>query len=200
MQKKISVWAVAVICVIAIIVSSMTTIVFLSESFNSKLNELNEEYLKKVSAIEEQMAEFGDIAADIRYIDELYREMYPGELDSEQLRKYAIQGFVAGSGDRYGFDYSPEEAEELINSINGETDGIGVNVIYSADKRCIEVISVNNNSPAEKAGVKTGDYIAYVINADGEKVAVAEIGYDAALSQMRGKAGTKAEFSVFRDD
>ncbi|MBE6708227.1 MAG: PDZ domain-containing protein, partial [Ruminococcaceae bacterium] len=200
MQKKISVGAVVVICIIITIVSSMTTVVFLGESFNSRLNELNEKYLDKMSVIEEQMAEFGDIAADLRYIDQLYREMYPGELDNDQLRNYAIKGFVAGSGDRYGFYYSPDEAEELMNSISGETDGIGINVIYDADKGCIEIISVNEDSPADKAGVKTGDYIAYVVSVDGEKEAVAEIGYDAALSRMKGKAGTKAEFTVFRDD
>ncbi len=199
MQKKISIGSVIVICIIAVIVSSMTTVVFLGETFNSRLDELNESYDKKMAIIEEQMKEFGDIAADIRYIDELYREMYPGELDQDQLRNYAIKGFVAGSGDRYGFYYSPDEAEELMSSISGETDGIGINVIYDADKGCVEVISVSEDSPADKAGLRTGDLIAYVINADGTREAVAEIGYDAALSKMRGVAGTKAEFTVFRD-
>ena len=188
------------ICALAVILSSMGTVLALRGSYNVKLYNNISEYNEKLAAVEEQMEEYGEIAADIRQIDELYRQMYPGVLDDEELRDGAIKGYVAGSGDKYGFYYSPEEAEALMDSVNGETDGIGVSVIYDAEAGCIEIISVYGDSPADSAGIRTGDYIAYVIGEDGERKAVAEIGYEAAVNMLRGEAGTQAEFVVLRDD
>lgn len=210
MQKKISVLNAALICVFAVILSSMGTILAYRGYFDAQMHELNrvyaeavdsmtETYEAKLAAIDEQIAEYGEIAADLRDIDELYRSMYPGDIDSVSVRDFAIRGYVAGTGDRYGFYYPPEEAKALMNEVNGETDGIGINVIYDADKGVIEVISVVPDSPAEKAGIIIGDYIAFIINEDGEKESVSEIGYDAAITKMRGAAGTKAKFSVLRD-
>jgi len=200
----------AVICLFAVIVSSMVTVIVLQEVYNSKLHEeqklYNEalaaemtNYSNKIAAVEEQMAEYGEIAADIQKIDLMYREYYPGELDAEALRKYAIKGYIAGTGDRYGFYYSPDEAKALMESVEGETDGIGVNVIFDTELGCIEVIDVYPESPAEKAGVKVGDLISHVINDDGEKESIQIIVYDAALSRLRGEAGTEAKFMILRD-
>lgn len=211
MQKKISVWTTVVITVFAVVMSSMLTVIFLRGDYNAKLieevaeydkqfNEVKGQYESKLAAIDEQMKEYGEIAADISEIDRFYREMYPGELDTESLRKYAIKGFVAGTGDRYGIYYAPDEAKALMESVNGEGEGIGVNVIYDAETGCIEVLSVNPDSPAEKAGIIDGDLIAYVIDEKGERLPVPELGYDIALGMLRGEAGTKAKFVVFRDE
>lgn len=211
MQKKISIPAAAMITVFGVIASAMTTYIVAQEAFNSKLHERNKDYSElleeyeaayeeELDAIREQMAEYGEIAADISEIDRIYRQYYPGELDSESLRNYAIQGFIAGTGDRYGYYYAPDDAEVLMNDVQGETDGIGISVIYDTDAGCIEVIDVNPDSPAEKAGIRVGDYISYVVNDDGTKDAVPEIGYEVALTRLQGKAGTEAKFIVFRDD
>ncbi len=210
MQKKISIWTAAMICVFAVILSTMGTVLVYRASYNAQLHELNKEYTeaadalneayeKKLAAIDEQIADYGDIAADLRDIDEMYREMFPGTLDAEELRNFAIKGYVAGTGDRYGFYYSPDEAQKLMDEVNGETDGIGVSVIYDVDTACIEIIAVTPDSPAEKSGVLAGDLIAFVLNEDGEKKAVPEIGYDAALSMLRGESGTEAKFTAVRD-
>ncbi len=210
MQKKISVWTAAVIVAFAVIFSSMTTVIVLRGSYNAELHERTAEYSEKfdeissaynkeLAAIDEQMKEYGEIAADISEIDRMYREMYPGELDSESLREYAIKGFVVGTGDRYGIYYSPEEAEALMASVNGESEGIGINVIYDADTGSIEVIDVFPDSPADTAGMLVGDRIAYVVGDDGEREAISQIGYDVALSRLRGEAGTVAKFVAYRD-
>jgi len=47
--------------------------------------------------------------------------------------------------------------------------------------------------------VKVGDLISHVINDDGEKESIQIIGYDAALSRLRGEAGTEAKFMILRD-
>lgn len=210
MQKKISVLNAALICVFAAVLSAMGTILAyrgyfdiqmhnLNKQYTEAMDSMNEAYEAKLAAIDEQIAEYGEIAADLRDIDEMYRSMFPGEIDSVSVRDFAIRGYVAGTGDRYGFYYSPEEAEALMNEVKGETDGVGINVIYDASKGCIEVISIVSDSPAEKAGIAVGDYIAYVITEDGERESVAEIGYEVALTKLRGAEGTEAKFVVFRD-
>ncbi len=211
MQKKISILTASLIGIFAVILSVMGTVLVYRTLYNAQLfslnkqysdavDELNETYESRIDAVEEQISEYGDIAKSLREIDELYRAIYPGTLDEDELKNYVLKGYVVGAGDRHGFYYSPEEAETLMSDIEGESDGIGINVIYDVEAGCIEVISVNPDSPAEKNGMRVGDYIAYVIDDEGNKTAVAEIGYDAALTALRGKAGTEAKFTVLRDE
>lgn len=200
MKKRISLPAAVLLCVLCAVLASMITVLTLRESYNSALYELNRKYAGKLAAVEEQMEVYGEIAADLREIDALYRENYPDELDTEALREGVIRGYIVGAGDRYGFYYSPEEAAALTNDMEGETDGIGVSVIYDASVGCIEIISVYPDSPAEAAGVVSGDYIGYIIGEDGTREAVAELGYENALARLRGEAGTDARFVILRDD
>lgn len=188
------------LCVLCAVLASMITVLTLRETYNSAVYELNKDYSAKLAAVEEQMEVYGEIASDLCEIDALYRENYPDELDTDALRDGVIRGYIAGTGDRYGFYYSPEDAKALTNDMEGETDGIGVNVIYDASVGCIEVISVYSDSPAEEAGIVSGDYIGYIINDDGTRDAVSELGYENALARLRGEAGTDAEFVVLRDD
>ena len=208
--RQVPVSSAVVMCVFAVILACMVTAFAYTASYDLKVYQLNkdyntavqamtEAYEAKLAAIDEQLKNYGEIAADLREIDELYRAAFPGEIDENAIRNYAIKGYVAGTGDRYGFYYSPEEAEALMNEVNGETDGIGISVIYDAERGSIEVIQVVSDSPAEKAGILVGDCIAYVIDNDGTEKAVAEIGYDVALNILRGKAGTEAKFTGFRD-
>ena len=66
------------------------------------------------------------------------------------------------------------------------------------EKYDVEIISVYNmpDSPAFEAGLLEGDLIVYVGE---EKESVASLGYNAALSKLRGKEGTTAVFTVLRN-
>jgi len=194
-RMSVSVSALVCIAIAAALLASMTTFIFLRTSFNAERDRMYADYDEALSALEQ----YGQIAEDLAQIDAMYKAYYPGEIDEEELRKYVINGYIAGTGDRYGFYYDPETAEEFLKSLSGESEGIGVTVIFDAKVSAIQVVSVYKDSPAAEAGLMVGDYIAYVKTAEGERLAVSEIGYDMALAHMKGEKGTDAEFTVFRD-
>jgi len=131
-------------------------------------------------------------------VDYLYRNYYIGELDDEKLIDMTITGYVSGTGDDYAAYYNAENFESLMNDLQGEMSGIGINVIYNPDYRAIEVLSVMPDSPALEAGVQAGDLIVTVGEDPVEYVQ--EIGYYAAVAKLQGKEGTEAIFSVMRGE
>lgn len=87
--------------------------------------------------------------------------------------------------------YTADEAKKLLEKLNGEVTGIGVNVLSSGGN--IIVSRPIPGSPAEKAGVKAGDII---VAADG--IDLRGMNFDTALEYVRGPVGTKVEISVLR--
>ncbi len=128
-------------------------------------------------------------------LDSAYRELYLGELDDDTLIDYLLKGYVAGTGDSYGVYYTSDEVADFMSDLTGETEGIGVNVIYDSEQGAIEILTVQPDSPALSAGIREGDLIVYVGD---EREPVAELGYNAAVAKLRGAEGTDAVLTVLR--
>ena len=59
--------------------------------------------------------------------------------------------------DKYSAYYTSDEYSDVVNSSNGNSLGIGVSFLTASDDT--EVLKVSGNSPADKAGIKSGDII-----------------------------------------
>ena len=75
--------------------------------------------------------------------------------------------------------------------IDGNYSGLGLSVIM--EDGAVKVISPFRGSPAEKAGIKAGDFITHL---DGKLIYGGNL--DDAVAQMRGKAGTSITLTIFR--
>ena len=89
----------------------------------------------------------------------------------------------------------------------GKSEGIGINIINTTatisgvEYKVIRVINVSKDSPAEAAGMLTGDLIyavGDVKNDPSGAVTVQELGYDMALKKLQGESGSVAVFTVLR--
>ena len=178
MSKKISIGAAIVLMLLAALLTFQITYVGLGNKYKKELN----------SVIESEQ-----LFSKLSYVDDLYRQLYIGEIDEETLIDDTIRGYVNGTGDKYAYYLDREQYAELVSDTNAEMQGIGVYVIYQND--VIEIISVMPDSPALEAGLEPGDMVVYV---NGESVA--EIGYNAAISKLKGEAGTYAEFTILRGE
>lgn len=178
MSKKVSIGAAIVLMLLAALVTFQITYVGLSNKYKKDLN----------SVIASQQ-----LFSKLSMVDSYYHSLYIGELDEEELIDNTIRGYVYGTGDKYAYYLDREQYAELISDTNAEMQGIGVYVIFQND--VIEIISVMPDSPALEAGIEPGDLVVYV---EGESVS--EIGYNAAISKLKGEAGTYAEFTVLRGE
>ncbi|MBR5447554.1 MAG: PDZ domain-containing protein [Clostridia bacterium] len=188
MKKRISIGTLIASCLIVAILTFQVTFIL-------TMNTISDRYSEN-AAIKEQSSEFMDkVVEKLSSLDEAYREMYIGELDDDTLIDYILKGYVVGTGDPYGAYYNDEELEAFMSDLSGETEGIGVSVIYNADMGCIEIINVVPDSPALEAGLQPGDLIAFVGE---EKIPVAELGYDTSVARLSGEAGTEAIFYAYK--
>ena len=180
MKKKISLGVSCILILLAALVSSQVTYFFLSEKYEQ---EQKESYA--------QLARFNKLLE----MDSLFRNLYVEEMDDDALMDGILAGYAWGSGDKYAAYYPKEELQTYMDSLQGDMQGIGVNVIYNSEYGAIEVINVMPDSPALEAGVQPGDLILYIGT---EMESVADLGYYGALTKLQGKAGTTAIFTVAR--
>lgn len=87
---------------------------------------------------------------------------YVDEYDTELCEENAINAVLESIGDKYAVYYDEENAAELMQTIDGYYTGIGIEIFGNTQKGRIEVISAYEDSPAEKAGIKSGDLIVSI--------------------------------------
>lgn len=113
---------------------------------------------------------------------------------SDEDKLYAaIAGLTEAMDDPYTIFLTPEEKTEFDESITGTFSGVGMEV--GSQEGVLTVIAPLKNSPAEKAGVQTGDKIASIDGKDALKMKV-----DDAVNLIRGEKGTTVTLQIYRKD
>lgn len=120
-------------------------------------------------------------------------------VNPNQARVYgAIKGMVESLGDPYTVFFDPEEAKNFESQIEGNFSGVGMELALGKDDGVITVVSALKNTPAERAGMKTGDKITHIKTADFDKD-TRGMQVEEAVKVIRGEKGTKVSFTVIRD-
>jgi carboxyl-terminal processing protease len=126
-------------------------------------------------------------------LTELERDYYrPDKLNSERLAAAAAKGMVDAVGDPYTTLSSPQQSDLTAAQLRGSFEGIGVEL----DRRDgqLKVVSPIAGSPAERAGVRSGDVIVAV---DGHDIAALTM--DDISGRIRGARGTSVALGLLRD-
>lgn len=144
-------------------------------------------YLGKVSAQEETVYDKIDLFGEV--LDKINKE-YVEEVDQSDTMDAAING-VLQSLDPYSSYMSPKNLEEMQTETKGEFGGLGIEVGMEAG--VVKVISPLDNSPAEREGVKAGDYIVKINDTQVQGKTLNE-----AVELMRGPVGSTLEITVRR--
>ena len=110
--------------------------------------------------------------------------------DMQKVLYGAVSGAVSALDDPYSVFLPPKEAKEFKDELAGTLEGIGAEI--ATKNQLLVVVSPLADSPAEKAGIKAGDYIQKI---DGKETA--GLAVDEAVGKIRGSAGTKVTLSVF---
>lgn len=114
------------------------------------------------------------------------------DLASDQTMVWgAISGMVESLGDPYTVFFPPKESEEFAEGIKGSFGGVGMEV--GQEDGAIIVIAPLKGSPAEAAGMRTGDRILKIDDLDTKGLSVEE-----AVTFIRGEEGTGVTLTVSR--
>lgn len=126
----------------------------------------------------------------MKVIWQLIKANYVEPVDDEKLEKGAIDGMLSAL-DPHSAYLEGAALQRLDTMIDGSYSGLGLSV--AMDDGAVKVISPMRGSPAEKVGVKAGDFITHL---DGKLIYGNEL--DDAVRQMRGEAGTSIRLTIFR--
>lgn len=128
-------------------------------------------------------------------IKKIINEDFLGEVDETKLTEAAIKGYVEGLDDEYTEYFTKEEMEEFKTETEGNYVGIGIYMLKNTKDNNIIVLSAIKGSPAEEAGLKTGDTIKKV----NDKEYTAEE-FEKIASDIKGKAGSKVKLEIQRGE
>ena len=122
------------------------------------------------------------------------KENFLYEADEEVMLEGALKGMLSALGDPYTEYMTQKEFNSLLEQTKGSYEGIGVYITPSDDNR-IMVVSPIEDTPAEKAGLKTGDKI---IKVNGTEYTADKM--DDAIKIMKGMPNTSVTLTILRVD
>ncbi|MCL0029341.1 S41 family peptidase [Dehalococcoidia bacterium] len=112
------------------------------------------------------------------------------QFDPKVFTEAAIRGLITALDDQHT-GYVPPESFQIENDdIYGRFEGIGANVTMRRDGK-LQIVAPLKGSPAEKAGLKSGDVVVAVNGED-----IAGLSLLEAVSRIRGPRGTEVRLVV----
>lgn len=124
-------------------------------------------------------------------IYQIIKQNYVEEVSDEELMSLAIKGMLSGLDPHSDF-LEARESKELNTQIRGRFGGLGIQV--SMEDGLVKVISPIDDTPAERAGIQSGDLIVRLDDKPVRGMTLQE-----AVDIMRGKIGTNIRLTVVRE-
>ena len=121
---------------------------------------------------------------------ERIRTDYVEKPDDPKLVEGAISGMVAAL-DPHSRYMNEQAWREMQETTHGEFGGLGIEV--TMEDGLIKVVSPIDDTPAAKAGILSGDLIAYI-----EDEAVQGLTLEQAVNRMKGPINTKTRLKIIR--
>ncbi len=187
-KKRYKVYKIIMLVVLVAFITFMLTSIGFYQYF-VKGDSLNK-YLSFMTSDESN-----DITTQLDTYRKIIDKYYLGEVNEEDLKEGAIKGYIEGLGDPYTEYISKEDMEEYMEDTKGNFVGIGIYMVQDTEEDKIMVLSPIKGSPAEKAGIKSGDYI---IEVDGEECKAEDM--TAISNKIKGEEGTTVKLKIQRDN
>ncbi len=132
----------------------------------------------------DELVMFSEVLAHIQ-------NKYVEEVDLDELIEGAVRGMVATLDPHSSF-MKKQSYQELKVDTKGEFGGLGIQISIRDHK--LVVISPIEDTPADRAGIKSGDFI---IKVDGE--ATKDMTIMESVDRMRGRRGSDVVLTILRD-
>jgi len=144
--------------------------------------------------LQRQTEPAGSVYQQARLFDDVLAHVadyYVDSLDERQLYQMAIDGMLDKLGDPYSVFLKPDDFRQLSEATTGNYSGLGIQIDVRGG--WITVIAPLPDTPAERAGVQTGDRI---VELDGRSTE--GWNQEKAVKELRGPVGAKAELLIRR--
>lgn len=132
----------------------------------------------------------------LQVLEQTIREYYyePEETTVETLENGMYRGIMDSLGDPYTVYYTAEEYQAMTEETTGVYKGIGAYIGLDNTTGAPVFTGIMPGTPAEKAGLKTGDIICEVDGTDTLSMSTSEV-----ANLVKGEEGTQVQIKVSRD-
>jgi carboxyl-terminal processing protease len=155
-------------------------------------NKGNNVYLPNISNINSTVNPESDFGVFWEVWSKLNEKSIYADSITDQERIWgAAAGLASALGDPYTVFFEPEEGKVFSESIKGSFGGIGAEI--GIKDRVLTVVAPLKDTPAFRAGIKSGDKIIKIGDIDTTDMTV-----DKAITLIRGEKGTNVVLTVFR--
>jgi carboxyl-terminal processing protease len=121
---------------------------------------------------------------------ESVRANYVREVEDAELIGAAINGMVTHL-DPHSSYMDPDDFEDMQVQTRGEFGGLGIEV--SSEDGLVKVVAPIDGTPAERAGILSGDFISAIDN-----ISIQGMPLNEAVEQMRGQPDTQITLTILR--
>ena len=133
----------------------------------------------------EQLSIFGDVF-------ERVRRQYVTVPDEKLLIKSALNGMLTAL-DPHSSYMDPADSQDMRVQTSGEFGGLGIEV--TMENGLVKVITPIDDTPAAKAGIRSGDFISKIDGTDVQGLTLEE-----AVDKMRGKINEPIKLTILREN
>lgn len=131
--------------------------------------------------------------SELRIFAEVFgriKQDYVEPVEDKKLINEAIKGMLSGL-DPHSDYFDPQAFKEFREGTQGEFGGLGIEI--GAEDGLVKVVAPIEDTPAQKAGIKSGDLIVKI-----DDTPVRGLSLNDAVKRMRGKPGTKVTLTIAR--
>lgn len=195
-EHKIGFYKGFMLVLVTAILSSLITYLVISQNSddNTKiiLGNTKIESISDDTKVEE--GKYNSFIETIKSFKSLLQQEYKGDINEEEMLEGAIKGYVNGLGDEYTEYFTKDEMKEFTQDTEGAFEGIGVYIGKQKDTEEVVVLSTIKDSPAEAAGLQSGDIFCKVNDEDVRKADTSIVS-----SKVKGESGTDVNIVVERN-
>lgn len=185
-KKRFKVYKIIMLVILVAFITFIFTTIGMQQYFAGT------EFGKKLVTTSENS---NQIATELNKYRKIIDKYYLGNVDEEKLKEGAIKGYIEGIGDKYTEYISKEDMKDYMEDTTGNFVGVGIYMVQDTKENKIMVLSPIKGGPAEKVGIKPGDYIIAVdgVEYTGEQMSVVS-------NKIKGESGTTVKIKILREN
>lgn len=133
-----------------------------------------------------------DLRLETQILERIKSRFVNGRTSDKDLFYGSLAGLVKSLGDPYSLFLDPQEAKDFNDELSGAFEGIGAEI--GIKKQRVVIVAPLPDTPAERAGLKSGDIIFAI---DGKNTL--DMALDEAVHKIRGPAKTEVVLTIARE-
>ena len=190
--KKQKFYKIVMLVIVTAFITCLLTTIYITEKIDIQSNTSNSS-----TSILSNFVSDSNLTKSLKNIEKIVKSKYLNVSDIDETKAIdgAIEGYINSLGDEYTEYIPADQMKDYTESIMGNFVGIGIYMVKNTEKNLVQVLTPIRESPAEKVGIKPGDFITKVNGVSYTADQMTEM-----ANTIKGEEGSKVILEVLRGE